>query len=263
MRNSSIRAVLFDMGGTLEDVYYDDQLRLQATRGFRDLLAQHDLDPGLSVPALNRVLIAGMKRYQEWRLETEQDLGPERLWSEFVFVNENLPKDKLASIGEELAFHWDQHFSKRVLRPEVPTLLETLRQRGLRLGVISNITSRRFVPHQLAKYGIASYFDVVVTSAALGWRKPNLCIFLEAARLVGCPPHACAYVGDTVSRDVIGARRAGYGLVIQIKSFLTAQSDSEKDVAMPDAVVQNMMQVVDLVNPSASVSRDRAHFAGE
>ncbi len=59
MSNSSIRAVFFDMGGTLEDVYYDDQLRLQATRGFRDLLAQHDLDPGLSIPGLGRVLITG------------------------------------------------------------------------------------------------------------------------------------------------------------------------------------------------------------
>lgn len=243
-------AVLFDMGGTLEEVYYDDPLRLQATHGFRDLLAQHGIDPGWSTPDLYAVVKAGMKRYHAWRLQTMQELDSERLWSEFIFVNQNMPKDRLASVGEELSFYWDQHFSRRVLRPEVPALLKTLRERGQSLGVISNITSRKFVPHKLAEYGIASYFDAVVTSAEFGWRKPNPCIFLQAARLVGVPPSACAYVGDTVSRDVIGARRAGYGMVIQIKSFLTTKADSEEDVEPPDAVVQNMMQVADLVDHS-------------
>ncbi len=236
------------MGGTLEEVYYDDQLRLQATRDFREYLIERGLDTGLSVPEMYTVLKAGMKKYHVWRLQTAQEIDPERLWSEFIFVNQDFAKDKLASNGEELSFFWDQHFSRRVLRPEVPALLETLRRRGFRLGVISNITSRKFVPFKLSEYGIASYFDAVVTSAALGWRKPNPGIFLQGARLIGLPPAACAYVGDTVSRDVIGARRAGYGLVIQIKSFLTTKADGEKDVARPDAVIENMMQVVELLD---------------
>ena len=61
------------------------------------------------------------------------------------------------------------------------------------------------------------------------------------------PPQACAYVGDTVSRDVIGARRAGYGLAIQIKSFLTDRSDSGTDRVPPDAVIQDLREVLDLV----------------
>jgi putative hydrolase of the HAD superfamily len=84
-------------------------------------------------------------------------------------------------------------------------------------------------------------------SSVFGWRKPNPRIFLEAARQLNLTPGECAYVGDTVSRDVVGARRAGYGLVIQIKSFLTAQSDRATDVEPPDAIVQDLMQVVALV----------------
>jgi putative hydrolase of the HAD superfamily len=61
------------------------------------------------------------------------------------------------------------------------------------------------------------------------------------------PPVACAYVGDTISRDVAGARRSGYGLAIQIKSFLTATSDRPTDVEPPDAVIHNLMQIVDLI----------------
>jgi putative hydrolase of the HAD superfamily len=242
-----LRAVIFDMGGTLEDVYYDDAMRLKATSGFRDILAKHDLDPGLDIPDLYALIKTGMRNYQAWRLKTEQELAPELLWNQFVFTPQNLPQDKLARIGEELAFCWDTCFFRRVLRPEVPAMLDALRARGLRLGVISNITSRGAVPHSLAEYGITHYFDAVIMSVVFGWRKPSPRIFLEATRLINAPPAECAYVGDTVSRDIVGARRAGYALALQIKSFLTTVSDGEKDVEPPDAVVENLMQVVDLV----------------
>ncbi len=244
---TSIRAVLFDLGGTLEDNYHDDALRLQATRGFRDLLAAHGLDPGLDIPELYAVLKAGMTAYRKHREETEHEVAPERVWSEFIFTEHPLPPEKLAAIGEELAFHWDTDFSTRVLRPEAPAALAALRARGLRLGLISNILSRRLVPHNLAQDKIADCFEVVLSSAVFGWRKPNPRIFLEATRLLDLPPAACAYVGDTISRDVTGARRSGYGLAIQIKSFMTAQVDGVNDVEKPDAIVENLMQVVDVV----------------
>ncbi len=89
-----------------------------------------------------------------------------------------------------------------------------------------------------------------MTSSNFGWRKPNERIFHEATRLMGLPPAACAYVGDTVSRDVIGARRAGYGLAIQIESFLTDQIDQrDRTDVRPDAVIHDLMQVVGLVAP--------------
>ncbi len=86
-----------------------------------------------------------------------------------------------------------------------------------------------------------------MTSSNFGWRKPNERIFLETARLLDVAPAECVYVGDTISRDISGARRAGYGLAIQIESFLTAKADKATDVAQPDAVVRNLMDIVDLV----------------
>ena len=197
---------------------------------------------------LYAVLKAGIKRYQNWREKTELELPPERLWSEYVFADLDLPKDRLAACGEELAFHWDTHFSKRNLRPEVPAMLGALHERGFKLGVISNIMSREAVPHSLAEYGIAAYFGAVLASSAFGWRKPNPRIFLEGARRLNVSPSECAYVGDTISRDVIGTRRAGFGLAIQIKSFLTKRSDETTHDETPDAIVQDLLQVVDLVD---------------
>jgi putative hydrolase of the HAD superfamily len=109
------------------------------------------------------------------------------------------------------------------------------------------------VPLNLQAYGIAAYFGTVITSSGLGWRKPNPRIFYEAARSMELPPAACAYVGDTISRDVIGARRAGYGMTIQIRSFLTAKSDEAvpSNAEQPDAVIRDLTQVVGLVTRDA------------
>jgi putative hydrolase of the HAD superfamily len=254
MGTTPIRAVVFDMGGTLEDIYYDDASRLEATRGLRALLVDRGLDPGLPLPGLLAAVLSGLKAYQEWREKSEVELPPERVWADYVFADHPGPQERprdwdlrLAAAAEEISQYYENHFHARRLRPEAPAALAALRERGLRLAVISNIISRQAVQKNLAAYGVAHYFDPVVTSAGFGRRKPNASIFLEAARLMGLPPAACVYVGDTVSRDVVGARRAGYGLVIQIKSFLTERADRAAADVPPDAVIRDLMQVVGLV----------------
>ena len=249
MTGTPIQAVLFDMGGTLEDLYYDDEIRRKATLGLRALLIERGLDPGLSLPDLHAAVLLGMQAYQAWREKSEIELPPERVWAEYIFPNRGLSQDRLIQAAEDITIFYDNNYHVRNLRPEAPEVLEALHRRGLQLGIISNIISRRAVPLNLQAYGIAAYFSMVVTSSSLGWRKPNPRIFQEAARSMGLPPAACAYVGDTISRDVIGARRAGYGMAIQIRSFLTVKSDEAvpANAERPDAVIRDLTQIVGLV----------------
>jgi len=130
MKSTSILAVLFDMGGTLEDIHFDDALRLAATPGLKQLLAEHDLDPGLDVPSLYAVVKAGMKStaYGVKKLSLN---CPRTCWSEYVLANQNLPSDRVAAIGEELAFYYEMHFFQRTLRPDAKELIETLFAKGL------------------------------------------------------------------------------------------------------------------------------------
>jgi putative hydrolase of the HAD superfamily len=247
MTTNPIWAVLFDMGGTLENLISDETIRREATRGLRELLRKLGVDPGLSLPALQATVLAGLQAYQAWRDKKEIELPPERVWTEYIFPDHGLSEERLMDAAEELAFFCAAHYHTRSLRPEAPAVLETLHKQGFRLAIISNVNSRQLVPCKLADYGIARYFDPVVTSSCLGWRKPNERIFGEATRLMQVPPEVCAYVGDTVSRDVIGARRAGFGLAIQIRSFLTERSDRGTGSVRPDAVIHDLMEVVDLV----------------
>jgi len=246
-----IRAVVFDLGGTLEDIYYDDHIRREATRGLQALLLERGLDPGLTLPDLHVAIQSGLAAYQRWREETNLELPPERVWAEFIFADRTLPIDRLAAAAEDLTLYYENHAFVRALRPEAPEVLATLRDHGLRLAVISNTVSRALVPRNLAAYGIAHFFEPVVASSAVGYRKPHPHIFLKTAKMMHLPPTACAYVGDTVSRDVAGARRAGYGLTIQIRSFLTDRSDRETDTDVPDAVIHTLREVPPLVTGAA------------
>jgi putative hydrolase of the HAD superfamily len=256
MAINPIRAVVFDMGGTLEELYYDETIRREATRGLREYLYGLELDPGLSLPDLRATLFSGLEAYQAWRAQSEIELPPERVWTEYILADHGVSRERLTAAADELSFFYETRFYVRSLRPEAPTVLRSLHEKGFHLAIISNTLSRRLVPSKLAEYRIAHYFDPVVTSASLGWRKPNARIFEEAARLMELPPRACAYVGDTVSRDIIGARRAGYGLVVQIKSFLTDKADSGTDSVPPDAVVGDLGQIIDLVNLDAETVHD-------
>ena len=256
MAVNPIRAVLFDMGGTLENLYNDEAIRQEATLGLRELLRERGVDPGLSLPDLQSAVSSGLEAYQSWREQSEIELSPGIVWGEYILANHGLSKERLLAAAEDIAFFYETHYHIRSLRPEAPAALEALYKLGFRLAIISNVNSRRLVPCKLAEYGIAHYFDPVVTSSCLGWRKPNERIFEEATRLMELPPEACAYVGDTISRDVIGARRGGYGLAIQIRSFLTEKSDLGVDSVPPDAVIQDLRQVVDLLTPNIETVND-------
>ena len=93
----------------------------------------------------------------------------------------------------------------------IPTL-EALRQRGVMVGMISNIDHPG---DQLASnVGLAEHLDIVVTSAEVGVAKPNPEIFWAALERAGAEPGEAMHVGDQPASDVAGAVRAGIAPVL-------------------------------------------------
>jgi len=241
----TIQAVFFDLGGTIETISYDDELRLTATAQLRQQLMDWGLDPGLTTEELYQVIKKGLLRYRAWSGRSLVELEPPRIWQEYIFVGLNLPPGKLAAAAEELAFFIERQFYRREMRPEVPAVLEAIKGMGLKIGCISNVMSRGLVPYILHWYRIADYFNPVVLSSVYGRRKPDPAIFLHAAQLAGVPPGACAHIGDKVSRDVLGARRAGYRLAIQVEH--PPIDGPEGHDAVPDFVLRNMSELLDML----------------
>ncbi len=87
--------------------------------------------------------------------------------------------------------------------------LETLRGRGLALGLLTN----GFEELQMTKLrliGLENAFDVILTPAPGEKKKPDPDFFLKMAERLGCPPETLLYVGDDPFNDVGGAYAAGY-----------------------------------------------------
>ena len=85
--------------------------------------------------------------------------------------------------------------------------LAAIRARGLRAVCVSNWDYA--LAEVLERCGLGGSFDAVITSAAVGARKPGPRIFDAALEAAGCAPHQALHVGDTPAEDIAGARAAG------------------------------------------------------
>lgn len=98
----------------------------------------------------------------------------------------------------------------RQLASTTHALLETLRDRGLKLGLVSNaIDPPELLHRDLAELGVAQRLDVAVFSSEVGRRKPDPLIFERALEPLGVAPERALMVGDKVAIDVAGAKALG------------------------------------------------------
>ena len=133
-----ITSVLFDMGGTLEDIYVDERSEWAAIEKLRDMLASFGLDPGVDGEELKSRVDAGWVRYGRYRDSCDVELKPIPIWRDYVLADFHFPPERLESHCEELAHMWEVTHFHRALRPRVAEMLEGLKALGLKLGIISN-----------------------------------------------------------------------------------------------------------------------------
>ena len=221
-----IDTVLFDMGGTLEDIHVDDESLHASIQGVLDILRAHGIDPDKDFETAASAINAGWERYGAYRDPRQRELKPEEIWGSFVLTDFGLDEESVRSYAEELAHMWEVTHYHRALRPHVREMLEGLTDLGMKLGVISNTASLYQVFDILKEYGIRDYFQDVTLSSVTGYRKPNPNIFMVSLHQVQSDPAHCAYVGDTISRDVIGPIRMGFGATFHIDSYLTRLKDT-------------------------------------
>jgi len=102
---------------------------------------------------------------------------------------------------------WRNSSFKLVLFDDVTPVLSGLKQRGLALGLISNVDHD--ITPTLTELGLAPLLDVVITSLDTGYTKPQPEIFQEAVARAGVKTGEALFIGDQYQIDVLGAEKAG------------------------------------------------------
>lgn len=118
-----------------------------------------------------------------------------------------IPEERRRDAGRHL---WSAHLRDHMWTrtdPATPRALSRLRERGYRLGVVSNADGR--MASALETAGLADFFEFVVDSHAVGVEKPDARIFEMAVERMALDPGECLYVGDLYAVDVVGSRSAG------------------------------------------------------
>jgi putative hydrolase of the HAD superfamily len=94
-----------------------------------------------------------------------------------------------------------------VLEDDAIPTLEMLRERGCRLGMISNTSDDKNVQQLVDRWELRPYFESIITSAGCGIRKPDERVFRLALDHFGVPPGRAVMVGDTPEADILGANQ--------------------------------------------------------
>lgn len=237
--NSKIKAIFFDIGGTLVIKGEKSHLSEASIHEMMRLLDDHG-----SAHVFLDLLKVNEMRYKEWRKKTLTELPLMERW--LWFLGDRYPHEAIADHFEELQRLWGSSRGPKTINPETVSTLKELSKRGYLLGTISHTS-----PKYLEGTGVLELMTTIIHAVKFGRRKPHPSLFLAAARECGVRPEECAYVGDRPSRDVIGSREAGIGEVVLIASE-DGQSESASVPMSPDHSIARLSELLDLF-PGAEI----------
>ena len=184
------------------------------------------------------------KTYRKWAFDTWIEAPESELWTRWLLPD--YPAEKITPLAVELTYQFRQSAGRRILQRDAKQVVSELDQRGYRLGIISNVITTREIPDWLEADGLSHYFKSVVLSSLFGRRKPDPQVYWEAARRIGVPPEKCVYVGDNPSRDVVGTRNAGFGMVILLLDPVEVEKDPPTGENKPDVIIHEFKQLLDI-----------------
>jgi putative hydrolase of the HAD superfamily len=195
-----LRAVVFDVDFTLcrpgPDLGPDGYRALGLRYGL-------ELDPSRYETA-RAAAFAEVKRHPE--LEHDDEIWV--LFTERIIMGMGGTGDTYRA-AVEMERRWSESVHFELFDDALP-VLDALRDRGLKLGLLSN--SSRDLDEFVAHHGLLA--DAVLTSHAHGKAKPHETIFRALLARLGVAPGEAVMVGDTVEDDVEGAVAVGMGAVL-------------------------------------------------
>jgi putative hydrolase of the HAD superfamily len=232
---NTLDAVIFDWGGTLTP-WHPIDLREQWAHYTRVY------DPQRADELAGLLLAAEDETWRRARDHQRSGTLDELLRS--VGIEASGPRHEQALA----AYHafWEPH---TWIDPDVPPLLTALRERGLKVGVLSNtLWARNHHESVFRRDGVLDLIDGAVYTCEIEWTKPHPEAFRAAMSAVGVRDASrVVFVGDRPYDDVHGAKEVGMRAILVPHSAIPEHQKGHVE-GDPDAVVQRLADVMDVVD---------------
>jgi FMN phosphatase YigB (HAD superfamily) len=227
------------MNGTLRRREPHESTQIKATQRILEVLGKNEIsDSYWDELTLRR------KKYNQWAQDNLIQLAEDEIWTRWILPE--YPPEKIGPAAAELTLAWSERKGHTVPIPGAEQMLVELKRRGYRLGVISNTMSSLDIPRDLDAFGWKELFEVVILSSALKVRKPAPEPFLEAVRVLNVDAGRCAYLGNRISKDIVGCKRAGFGLGIILEPADGPRADEQDQVVAPEAIIHSLSELLEI-----------------
>lgn len=247
-----IRAIAFDVNGTLVEIWTDEHLD-EIFRAAGHFLTYQGIE--LRRDDVRRRYFELMKAQRRASPEQHPEFDAVAIWRAIVdesatdFTRSMAP-EKLAQLPLLLAEMY-RGISRRKLGlyPHVREMLDALRG-TLPMAVVTDAQSA-YARAELHQAGILDYFDPIVVSGDHGYRKPDRRLFELAIDALGVPAEQTLYVGNDMYRDIHGAQQAGMRTVM----FDSEQGTKEHGDCAPDHRITDFRELLALLGMPAASGR--------
>jgi putative hydrolase of the HAD superfamily len=233
-----LRAVLFDWGDTLFHFAYDEELLAAGWEAGLGTVERDELPGPEATAAVFR------ERYLPLLFvpgSVEEVEYPEMIRELLGGFGVELDDDELDRFLAAEHAAWEP---ARILGADTHALLDSLRERSLLTGLVSNAFDPGWLLHRdLADMGLADRLDAAVFSSEVGLRKPHPAIFEATLSALGVEAEDSLFVGDRRYEDVRGAKELG---MTTVQAFWFRADDDERGLD-PDYEAFTAMDVLNVV----------------
>lgn len=247
----AVTFLLFDAFGTLVEL---DDFYGRLQRGFEE-----QTQTLIPLPAVRRAAHCEMRHYMVNSLRAHQN-------DKWDLLRHECAQILADALREENAYwHFSSEVAYRVLDssivfrafPETRAVLETLQERGIPMGVLSNWDFQ--LPQVLQSLGLDHFFEFVLSSAQAGSEKPDARFFacgLQHIRALHptIAPRDCFYIGDHFEKDVRPSRAFGFRplwIVRDQRDFTSGETNDAHDVT-PLSSLHDIVRVLDATHDLGS-----------
>ena len=237
-----IKAILFDFGNTLVSTELDWEVIIE--QNIASLLEYLD-SVGVKVDKETfgqSFLAIRNKNFQRAEVELREYTAEESLSQMLEKIG---IKNVSATILERAvdAFFAPEENLYPVF-PEVPEVLTELKKRGYKLAIVSNATSGRLIRKAAAGRDLTQYFETIIVSADIGYRKPHPKIYQLVLEQLNAKPEETVMVGDLLEIDIAGAQQLGIKTILT--KFITKPENFNGNYReiIPDAVVMRFRDIL-------------------